>query len=132
VAVGDAVATGEGIVVGKVSSVRTETATVELLTDSRSKFAAALLPEEGDPIPGVTEGGYGTGMVLRLIPEYARVQVGDLVFTSGLEAGVPRGLIIGRVESVRQEPHEPFQTATLSPLVPLDTLSIVAVVLAPR
>ncbi len=130
--IGDAVITEDGIVVGKISAVRAHTATAELLTDARSRFAAALLPTAEESVGGVVEGGHGTGMVMRLIPQSAKIKLGDAAITSGLEAGIPRGLVIGRIESVSQEPNEPFQSATLSPLASLDALTVVGVVLAPR
>ncbi len=124
---GDAVVANDGIVVGKVTKVRAHTAIVELLTDAQSRFAAALLGADAMTVHGYTEGGHGTGMVMRLIPQQIKVIAGDVVITSGLEENIPRGLVLGRVESVRQEPNEPFQDAVLSPLASLDTLTTVAV-----
>ncbi|MBP9748892.1 rod shape-determining protein MreC [Patescibacteria group bacterium] len=124
---GDAVVANEGIVVGKVTKARAKTATIELLTDAQSRFAAALLGADAMTVHGYTEGGHGTGMVMRLIPQQVKVTAGDVVITSGLEENIPRGLVLGRVESVRQEPNEPFQDAILSPLASLDALTTVAV-----
>lgn len=132
VVIDDAVVAGEGAVVGKVVSVRERGATVELLTDSRSRFATLVLSSDGQATGGVAEGGHGTGMMMRLIPQNAPIMQGDTVVTSGLESGIPRGLLVGRVESVREEPNEPFQTAVLSPIVSLDSLTTVGVVMAPR
>jgi rod shape-determining protein MreC len=127
IVVGDAVVANDGIVVGKITTLGAKIATVELLTDAQSRFAAALLGADVMTVHGYTEGGHGTGMVMRLIPQQMKVIPGDVVITSGLEENIPRGLVLGRVESVRQEPNEPFQDAILSPLANLDTLTSVAV-----
>lgn len=132
VIVGDAVITDGGIVVGKIASVNQHASTVELLTDARSRFAVSLASTDGMVVAGVSEGGHGTGMVMRLIPQSMKISNGEIIVTAGLEVGVPRGLVLGRVESVSEEANEPFQTAALSPLVELGAISIVSVVEIPR
>lgn len=130
--IGDAVVTNDGIVVGKITSVTDTSATVALLTDAHSRFAAALLGADAVTVHGYTEGGHGTGMVMHLIPQQIKVTAGDVVITAGLEAAIPRGLVLGRVESIRHEPNEPFQDAILSPLASLDALTTVAIVHSQR
>lgn len=132
VRVGDAVIAEDGIVVGKVVRTQEHGATVELLTDAQSRFAAALLGADAMTVHGYTEGGHGTGMVMRLIPQQVKVTPGDVVITAGLEENIPRGLVLGRVESMHYEPNKPFQEAILSPLASLDTLTVVAVLHIPR
>lgn len=132
VLIGDAVITDGGIVVGKIVSVRDRVSTVELLTDARSRFAVSLASSNGTVVAGVSEGGHGTGMVMRLIPQSFKISNGEIVVTAGLESGVPRGLVLGRVESVSEEPNEPFQSAALSPLIDLGSVALVSVVKVPR
>ncbi|TAL20679.1 rod shape-determining protein MreC [Patescibacteria group bacterium] len=132
VAVGDAVISADGLAVGKIREAGANTSRLELLTDRNSRFAAALLGLAARSVIGVVEGGHGTAMIMRLIPEDVSVSLGDTVVTSGLEAGIPRGLLLGRVESVKKEANEPFQTASLSPLLDLTALSVVAVIHLPR
>lgn len=129
---GDAVVVQNGLVIGKVAETRSETATVELITDARSRFAASILANGEPMLSGLVEGGHGAGMIMRLIPLDVKISVGDPVISSGIDAGVPRGLILGRVESLIEEPNEPFRKAVVFSPANLDTLTVVAVTQGPR
>ena len=52
----------------------------------------------------------------------------DSVVTSGLESGIPRGLLIGKVEAVEKEAYQPFQKAVLTSLINLEKISLVSII----
>lgn len=120
------VITGNGLLIGKTHQVTEYAATVILLTDSGSSIAATIGNAPGTH--GVVTGGKGFGMRMELIPQQDPVAVGDLIFTSGLESGIPRGLTIGTVEHVAAEERKPFQTATIRPLEEYAKLLTVAII----
>ncbi len=120
------VVASDGFLLGKIERGTARTAVVLLVSDGRSRVAATVLNTERTL--GFVEGGRGLGMAFRLIPQHEQVQAGDTVITSGLEEGVPRGLIIGRVGRVSREPQEPFQTATVTQIITPDRRQIVAVI----
>ncbi len=111
---GQPVVVDDGLLIGKIKTVRRKSSTVLLLTDSLSRLAVSL--QGGSGTTGLLEGDRGLSMVISLIPQNEVVNVGDVVVTSGLEPGVRRGLIVGVVETVHKDDQEPFQTATVSPL----------------
>ena len=123
--VGQPVIVGDGILVGHITSVRENYATVRLVTDSDSKIAATLL--NYDSSLGVVEGGFGISLRMKFIPRNETVVVGDQVISSGLETNTPRGLLIGTVAVVENEAYQPFQQAILTPATNLDRLSIVSI-----
>lgn len=125
IAVGNPVIAGTGILVGKVKRVEKRTSIVQLLNDQESKIAAQVLNEEDSP--GIVLGGYKISVRMRLIPQNENVQIGDLVVTSGLEEGIPKGLVIGRIEAVIKEAYQPFQEAIIVPTYPLEKLTTVSV-----
>lgn len=127
VAEGQPVVAEDGILIGKVAKVYSDSAIVRLINDNHSRVAATILNEEKSI--GLVEGGYGISVRMDFIPQNEVITVGDMIITSGLEARVPRGLLIGKVESVEKEVYEPFQRAILSPLLPLDRLTTVSVLL---
>jgi len=49
--------------------------------------------------------------------------------TSGLEKGIPQGLLIGTVEAIEKEAYQPFQKAILNPLANLDKITLVSVLI---
>lgn len=125
---GNAVVISGGILIGKVAKVEEESALVRLLNDNQSKVAATILNHEKSL--GVIEGGFGISVRMNFIPQQEDVRVGDLIITSGLEQGMPRGLLIGNVAAIEKEAYEPFQTATLSPAAALSSLAFVSVITA--
>jgi len=126
---GNAVVISSGVLIGKVAKAEEESSLVRLLNDNQSKVAATILNH--DKSLGVIEGGYGISVRMNFIPQQEDVRVGDLIITSGLETGMPRGLLIGNVAAVEKEAYEPFQRATLSPAASLSSLSVVSIITAP-
>lgn len=123
---GNPVVVGDGVLIGKILRVDDATAIVRLINDNQSRVAAAILNQAKSI--GLIEGGYGISVRMNFIPQNEIVQIGDTIITSGLETGVPRGLIIGSVEAVEKEAYQPFQRAILSPQVSLDKLVLVSVI----
>jgi rod shape-determining protein MreC len=101
---------------------------VRLLNDNSSKIGATIL--NTDRSLGVVEGGYGLSVKMNFIPRNEIVKVGDIIVTSGLEAGMPRGLLIGSVTAIENETYRPFQAALLLPGTDLSKLSIVSILIA--
>lgn len=97
--------------IGIVLAVQKHSATVRLLTDDGSTLSALVLPEGKSPL--VVSGAYGTGAALTLIPADVELSVGSTVITGGIEAEIPRGLIIGRVGSPVQTGRGAWGTAPL-------------------
>jgi len=123
---GQPVVAGDGVIVGKVRSVRARTASVMLLTDTKSRLAITVHDETGTV--GVLEGERGLGMRVTLIPASAKIAPGDPVTTSGLEPGVRRGLVIGTVDQVIKNAQDPFQSATVVPFAAALNPSMVQIV----
>lgn len=123
---GQPVVTGEGVLVGLVARVEKNESFVRLINDSRSKVAATILNNEKSL--GVVEGGYGLSVRMNFIPRNEVIVVGDKVITSGLEQGIPHGLLIGEVAVAENEAYQPFQQAVLTTATDLSKLYIVSVI----
>lgn len=116
---------GDGILVGKILSVEEKTSLALLLTDTRSHIGGLI--ENEDRTLGVVQGKRGLSLEMRLIPQNQDIQPEDVVVTSGIEPLVPRGLVIGRVQSVETEERNPFKRATIVSPVDFDLIETVAV-----
>jgi rod shape-determining protein MreC len=125
-AIGQTIVVDEGILVGKIIKVTPDTSSARLINDNQSRIGATVLNQ--DHSLGVVEGGFGISLEMNLIPRDEVVQVGDQIITSGLEAGVVRGLIIGTVQSVENEAYKPFQKAILTSAIDLGKLTTVAII----
>lgn len=117
---------GDGHLIGKIARADEDTSIVRLLNDNASRVAATM--QNRDKSIGLVEGGYGLSIRMNFIPQNEVVNQGDAVITSGLEEGIPRGLVIGTVEVVEKTPQGPFQEAILTPAIDFDNLALVSVI----
>ncbi len=117
----------EGIVIGKVAAVKEATAKIYLTTSRQCKLAATISGQS--QTSGITEGELGLTIKMNFIPQEKKIQVGDVVVTSGLEQYIPAGLIIGRITEINKESSELWQTANLTPLVDFSQLTIISILL---
>lgn len=111
--------------VGRVAQVTANAARVELITDPAAQVSVRLQPSQVD---GVLSGSIIGELGIDLIPQDAALQAGDLVFTSGIGGVYPSNILIGQVNSVRQEATALFQTATVQPAVDFSRLEIVLII----
>jgi len=118
---------GNGVLVGKVVKVEKNVVIARLINDNQSKVAATVM--NADKSLGLVEGGYGISVRMNFIPQNEIIQVGDTIVTSGLEAGIPAGLLIGTVEAVEKEAYQPFQKAILNPFSNLNKINLVSVII---
>jgi rod shape-determining protein MreC len=114
-----------GILVGKVVKVSSFSSVVLLLSDGSSSIAGMV--QNKTKTTGVVRGGYGLGIRLELVPQTEELKMSDIVISSGVEFEIPKGLLIGTIESVIKELNMPFQSAIVKPLLDYEKLDIVAV-----
>jgi len=124
--VGLGVLSEEGVIVGKIVEVRENSALACLSTSRGCQFPASLQNEQRTQ--GITNGQLGLTIVMNYIPQLEKIVAGDTVITSGLGENIPRGLVIGRVTSVRSESNDVWQTATIEPLLNFNNLTVVSVI----
>ncbi len=129
------VVTDQGLV-GKTTTVATNTAYVLLITDENCKVGA-YVEGAGDMPAEAREKGLVSGerimdtgspdMSLNFLPKTAQIAEGQKVFSYGVAGGVfPRGLLLGTIRSV--QPHELDIRATVTPAVDLARLENVFIV----
>lgn len=120
------VISGDGVLVGKIIRVEEGRAFFLFLTDERARFTAAVSSNSG--AIGEVRGRLGSSLTLELIPREIEIKVNDLIVTAGLESGVPRGLLIGRVLEVLPGEASPLQRALLGPAAELSDLRVVSII----
>lgn len=126
VEVGNPVVALDGILIGKIFRVENDISIARLINDHQSKVAATVMNMSKSI--GLVEGGYGISVRMNFVPQNELIAPGDTVITSGLEKEVPRGLIIGTVQTVEKEAYQPFQKAVLTPGVELDKVFVVSII----
>jgi len=121
------VVVSEGILIGKVVKVEDNRSVVRLINDNTSAIGATVM--NNDRSIGLVEGGYGLGVRMNYIPQNEVVTPGDVIISSGLSDAIPRGLVIGTIEVVDKQPHEPFQQAVITPAADLGYINLVSVII---
>src|SRR5574341_333999 len=114
------VVTDQGLV-GRVDAIIADAARVQLITDPAANVNIRLQNAEVD---ASLVGSVTGDLILKLIPQDASVQKGDLVLTSGQGGGYPPNLIVGQVVNVRARDFDLFQQATVQPVVDFNRLQL--------
>lgn len=105
------VMSGTGLV-GQVISTTPHTADVRLLTDQQSGVAVLVQSSRAE---GIVRGSLEGLLYLEDLPEGAEVAVGDVVVTSGLGGSFFRGIVVGEVVSVDQQPGDTHPAVIIRP-----------------
>jgi rod shape-determining protein MreC len=131
IAQGDVVIAGGGALVGRVSQVGADSATVVLMTDATSTVIGQLVSTAG---VGQVTGQLDDVLTMSEIDSTEEIDLGVEVVTAGLALGegvrspYPKGLLIGQVIDVRRDANSVVQTAYLQPAANLDRLEYVLVI----
>ena len=129
IAVKDCVVSAEGYLVGVVSEVGYNWATVLTVIDTDTELGALVFRTSA---VAVAEGDFALmnegRLKLSYLPESASLLSGDYIVTSGLGGYYPSNLVIGTVESVKVDDDGLAQYAVIAPMVDFDTLTEIFVI----
>lgn len=129
IAVNDCVVSAEGYLVGVVSEVGVNWATVLTVIDTDTELGARIFRTAE---VAVAEGDFTLMEQKRLklsyLPPAASLLAGDYIVTSGLGGYYPSGLVIGTVSSVKTDDDGLAQYAVISPMLDFDALTEVFVI----
>ena len=117
----------QGALVGTVDEVGATTSKVFLLIDPNFRVTA-LDQDAPDRPTGTIRGQLGSGLIMDKIAQNQNVSVGDTVITSGVGSEIPKGLIIGRIQTVSKQDNGVFQSAQVTTNIAFNRLEIVYVV----
>ena len=129
--VGDVVVGAGGALVGRVTDVTGDSATVLLINDTGSTVIGQLGTNQAT---GSVVGQLGGVLIMENIDSGARIRIGDTVTTAGIDLGggvrspFPKGLVIGTVVDVARDANAVTQTAFIQPSAELDRLEYVLVI----
>ncbi len=125
VAVGMPAVTGGAVFAGRVARVSRQQTFVQLVNDPDSQTAAML---QGSRVSGIVEGRPDGSLVMTQILPDEIVEEGEIVITSGLGGLLPKGLVIGQVESVSYQEASLFQEAIIRPALDLRRVEVLLII----
>jgi len=115
--------------VGKVIAVSYSTCDILLITDGEGKVGSLVRDSQGKAIFGILSGTYkrdtrleASGDLEISFRQEDEVNVGDLVFTSGLGGVYPKEIPVGVVAEIRIDPTGLQKVAAIDPIVDFDSL----------
>ena len=117
-----------GGVIGRVVKTSPDYSRILLMSD-RNSAVAGLIQRTG--YEGIVAGQQGRALRLNYIMTDADVQNGDIIITSGTDGVFPRGIMIGRVNSVEKPQNRLFQSVELIPEANLSREREVLVIKSP-
>lgn len=112
--------------VGKIVKAYTSSSKVLLITDSSSSVNGMIQRSESRALGLVN--GKTRLLEMKYLPQSEEVKMNDLVITSGLGGGFPKGLFIGRVIEVKRNDLEMFQEAKVESAVRFSRIESVMVI----
>jgi rod shape-determining protein MreC len=113
--------------VGRIHSSWRNGSEVLLATDGR--FAADVIVERSR-VRAVAEGAGGSSCRLKYVPPAADVVLGDRVLFSGFDGSMPKGTLLGTVDSVERPKEGLFQRVRVRCAVPVRSVEELLVVLS--
>lgn len=114
-----------GVLVGMVDEVNDYSSKVFLVNDT--DFRIRAVAQDGRA-QGIVRGQIGQGYVFEKVAQSESMSPTEQVVTAG-SGLVPQGILIGTVDSISKADNAIFQSATLKPLVDLNSLELVFVVI---
>lgn len=110
-----------GYLIGKVSQVNTNNSEIFLINNSNSLIPVVFQNSRGT---GILKGGL-SGMVVEDIALDSKIEIGEMVLTSGLGEETPAGLPIGTIEKILSVRSEIFQEVSVKSPIEFGKLEIV-------
>jgi len=124
---GAAVLAPDGVV-GQVLIAGRHASRVLLITDHNSGVDGIV---QRTRARGIVEGSLGGGCGLKFVKRTERLEIGDLVISSGMDGTFPKGLPIGHIAEIDRRGQSLFQYATVEPTVDFGRLEEVLVARQP-
>ena len=95
-----------GHLIGVVTETKEAISVVQPITNPKTNLAAYI--ESQSKIQGVVKGDIDFSLTMELVPVDSGLKLGQAVLTSGLDPLIPRGLIIGKITSIKTPEAEIF------------------------
>lgn len=112
--------------VGKVLEVNDSFSKVLLITNSKSIVAALIENKRSEGLVQKEESG--NKIFMDFIPKEDDPEIGEKVITSGMDKIYPKGILIGKVESIDLSENQLFKKVIIVPFVDFDKLERVFVI----
>jgi len=115
----------QGYLVGKIIYAGPASATALLITDSNFSTDARVSQTNATAL---VRGSFNSGLILDQVQQTSDLQKGWLVVTAGINAKIPKNILIGQVSDILSSGNDLFKRAALISPIDFDNLQFVFVV----
>ena len=112
--------------VGRVIETGDTTSRVMLINDPGLGVSAIVQRSRQE---GLVTGTLGHSLIMKYLPKDADIRVSDVIITSGLTKGYPKGLLIGRVVNIGEEFSGLSRYCQIKPAVNLSSIEEVLIII---
>lgn len=117
-----------GALVGVIDEASSLSAKIQLISDLDFKITALGQEKRAS---GVVKGQLGQGLTMEKIAQSDTINPNETVITAG-SGLVPKGIMIGTIDTIEKSDNAIFQTATLRPSVNVTKLELVFIITAQK
>jgi rod shape-determining protein MreC len=125
IAAGMPIVSSEGVLMGKITGVKNNMSEACLLYSTDCRLAVAIAGSEATI--GIAHGDLGLTVLIEFIAQNRTIALNDTIVTSGLESGMPAGLLLGHVSRVIKQGNELWQSAVIEPSADFENLRFIAI-----
>ncbi len=118
------VVTQQGLV-GRIDALISDAARIQLITDANSVVNVKL---QSAQVEGLLRGSVTGEISLDMVPVGTKVEIGDVLMTSGLGGTYPPNIFVGQILTMQSKENVLFQTGSVQPVVDFSSLSAVLVI----
>jgi rod shape-determining protein MreC len=115
----------QGYLIGKIIHAGSDSSTVLLITATDFSTDARVSQTNSNAL---VEGSFGSGIILDQVRQTDDLQKGWLVVTAGINAKIPKNILIGQVSDILSSPNDLFKRAALLSPIDFNNLQFVFVV----
>lgn len=119
------VVTEQGLV-GRIDAVTASAARVQLITDPGSVVNVRLQNQNSE---GQISGSVTGDITLGMVAQNVNLSTGEILLTSGLGGNFPSDILVGQVQEVSRSDNQLFQSASVQPVVDLNSIRAVLVII---
>jgi len=111
--------------VGKVAEVMDDFSKVMLILNKESMVAAII---EGERSQGLVKKEEKGKLFMDFIPRNEKLEIGQRIITSGMDKIFPKGILIGKIETIDLSQNQLFQKVIIAPAVDFSKLEEVFII----
>jgi len=112
-------------IIGRIVETNLNTSKVQTILDTQSRIAAITTTSK---VSGLVR-GLGSDVIFDLIAKNEKLEIGELIISSGTDGNWPKGLVIGKIKNIESRDNQVFSKADIELLAEPQNFNSVFIIL---